>query len=286
MSLKATMDKVLIGAANVYVRRTMAAPIERPRHTQFEMTVAKVLRVNDTVVRFTFSAPELGPFALSGPDEYFGLIMPGDDGRLVMPDPERGNVRAAIQELPEEDRPGLRWYTIREHRPDTGEIDVDIITHGDSGPGSAWALSAVQGDPVGFRSGGALYDPGEAEGAQLLVADETAVPALVAVLDARERQGLGREGLRLHVEVPDASLLEGMGLPEDVTVHERGSAAPGSAVKAGLEAAPEEAADLGYAWLCGESGMVTSLRRHLVAQGVEKRSILFSGYWKLGQARG
>ena len=45
--------------------------------------------------------------------------------------------------------------------------------------------------------------------------------------------------------------------------------------------------DLDYAWLCGESGLATSLRRHLVQEiGMDKRAITFSGYWKLGAARG
>ena len=51
--------------------------------------------------------------------------------------------------------------------------------------------------------------------------------------------------------------------------------------------APDLTADLDYAWLCGESGLATSLRRHLVQEvGMDKRSITFSGYWKLGAARG
>ena len=79
-----------------------------------------------------------------------------------------------------------------------------------------------------------------------------------------------------------AALHEG----EDV-LDERGDAEPGTAVLAALAADPATTADLDYAWACGESGLATSLRRHLVQQvGMDKKAITFSGYWKLGAARG
>jgi NADPH-dependent ferric siderophore reductase len=41
-----------------------------------------------------------------------------------------------------------------------------------------------------------------------------------------------------------------------------------------------------YAWACGESGLATGVRRHLVKdRGVDRKAIMFSGYWKVGSAR-
>lgn len=40
-----------------------------------------------------------------------------------------------------------------------------------------------------------------------------------------------------------------------------------------------------YAWLAGEADVITGLRRHLVRElGVDRRSVAFMGYWKLGRA--
>ena len=40
-----------------------------------------------------------------------------------------------------------------------------------------------------------------------------------------------------------------------------------------------------YAWLAGEAAAVRALRRHLVAErGVDRRSVAFMGYWRLGRA--
>ena len=287
MSLAQLKDKVVFGAARLWYRGAMAEVAEREGHAQFEATVARVRDLNPVMRRITLAAPELTGYALAGPDEYFGLLMPGADGRLHLPDAERVNVRAAVAEMPEEEQPGLRWYTVRELRRSTSELDVDVVTHGDAGPGSAWAVRAKVGDPVGFRSGGALYtafDPPR----QLFVADETAVPALLAILEERSRRGLPGPGdaVQAHVEVPTAEVLEGLDLPETITVHLRGEEDPGSAVLAALTADASLTEGFDYAWACGEAGLATSVRRHLVAVGMEKRDITFSGYWKLGAARG
>ncbi|MFD2756895.1 siderophore-interacting protein [Gulosibacter faecalis] len=40
-----------------------------------------------------------------------------------------------------------------------------------------------------------------------------------------------------------------------------------------------------YAWLAGESQSVKTLRRHLVGErGIDKRTVAFMGYWRLGKA--
>jgi len=40
-----------------------------------------------------------------------------------------------------------------------------------------------------------------------------------------------------------------------------------------------------YAWIAGESGVVTGLRRHLVRElGMDRRQVAFMGYWRRGVA--
>ena len=39
-----------------------------------------------------------------------------------------------------------------------------------------------------------------------------------------------------------------------------------------------------YAWLAGEAGVIKALRRHLVSdRGMDRRSVAFMGYWRLGR---
>lgn len=44
--------------------------------------------------------------------------------------------------------------------------------------------------------------------------------------------------------------------------------------------------DIDDAWVCGERRAVQEIRRHLVERGVSRDRITFSGYWRLGEARG
>ncbi|MFD0890828.1 SIP domain-containing protein, partial [Streptosporangium algeriense] len=40
-----------------------------------------------------------------------------------------------------------------------------------------------------------------------------------------------------------------------------------------------------YAWLAGEAAAIRTLRRHLVAErGLDRRSVAFMGYWRMGHA--
>ncbi|MFC7490337.1 MULTISPECIES: siderophore-interacting protein [unclassified Knoellia] len=277
------LDRVAMKAATAYARLTMASPIYRESDAQFEMTVAAVSDLGGGMRRITFSAEEFANFRLVGCDEYFGLLMPRRGAALTLPDGSRENVRAAIADMPEAERPDLRWYTIRAHHAVNRTIDVDIVTHGDSGPGSAWACAAQVGDRVGFRSGGALFRGHECDGPVLFVADETALPALAAIVDAHPTV---LDRATFHVEVSDEAILAAYPLGgAEVTVHVRTDGIPGSVVLPALRDA--QLGKLDYAWLCGESGMVTEGRRHLVKSvGVDRRQVLFSGYWKLGQERG
>lgn len=277
------IDRVAMKTATTRARLTMASPVSRELHAQFEMTVAAVTDLGGGMRRITFGADELGAFRLVGADEYFGLLVPRAGATLTLPDAGRENVRAAIADMPEEQRPALRWYTIRAHHIRHRTIEVDIVTHGDSGPGSAWACAARVGDRVGFRSGGALFRGHECEGPMVLVADETALPALAAILDAHP-EVVHRAAI--HVEVADPTVLTAYAFGgADLHVHRRTDGIPGSAVLPALAAT--DLRQVAYAWLCGESGLVTEGRRRLVRHGgVDRRSVLFSGYWKQGQERG
>ncbi|TWP47052.1 siderophore-interacting protein [Lentzea tibetensis] len=254
----------------------MAGANTRAVYDQFEMTVTAVADLSAHLRRVTFQAPEFAGFGLTGPDECFGMLMPPPGAALTMPGEDRINVRAAIRAMPSEQQPDVRWYTVRAHRPEAAEIDVDFVLHGDAGPGTRWASNAAAGDRVGFRAGTSGYRAPDG-GRVLLAADETALPALGAILEQQPEQ-------RRHVfaEVPDESYR--VPLDADVTWTFRGTNVPGAALTAAIQGANLSTVD--YAWVCGESGLATGVRRHLVKdRGIDRRAVMFSGYWKVGSAR-
>lgn len=204
-------------------------------------------------------------------------------------------------------------------------IVVDFVLHpGDHGPGSSWAAAARPGDRVvllaprrGMPFGGIEFVPGDAS-RLLLVGDETAVPAVCSILADLPADAQGAAFL----EVPVVDDVQDVEAPEGVDVHwlprdgEPLGTRVTSAVLAHLDVPvaevelPEDApVDLWetptfsgsgeeitqqagtpahdglYAWIAGESSIVTALRRHLVKDlGVDRSQVAFMGYWRRGVA--
>lgn len=265
--------------------RTMSMPMERPVHQLFPVTVTATEQLSPIMRRLTLRAPELSDFSVLGPDEYFGLVMPPSGHPLpeLPQDPDRATPRGRFGHLPEEARPEVRWYTVRDHRPEAGEIDVDVVTHGDAGPGSSWVLGAEVGSVAGFQTGTAAYRTEGTGGPQLIAGDETAVPAISRILESLP------EGVTAHVFVEVPSAADVPPLPQadgaTLTVVERGDGAPGSALVPAVEQA--DLPVLTSAWVAGEQKAVAGVRRHVTGSlGVEKRAIYHCAYWILGRARG
>lgn len=266
-----------------FTSRAVMRNARRSVRRLFTLTLTARNPVSANTTRFTFVAPELATFDPLGPDEFFALVVPRPGQPLpelkIQPDDDP---RARINALPEAIRPAIRWYTVRNHRPATSEIDVDIVLHGDAGPASTWANHARIGDRVGFREAAAPYIEPES-GHQLLIADETALPALAAILEAAPTT----LDATVLAEVPHPADIPAIATQVPITWHYRGDAPPGTEVLPALgRLVTDGVPTLGYAWLCGEAGIATGARRLLVQHaGIDPDLIMFSGYWRLGQAR-
>jgi NADPH-dependent ferric siderophore reductase len=149
-------------------------------------------------------------------------------------------------------------------------------------------------------------------GADLLVAgDETAVPAVLAILEglAPDRRGivvlevpsladvlpvrapagvevrwLGRDG-RPHGSLLDAAVRDAAAGLLHTAHRGAGPAVDADDFSDELLWDVASSATSFYAWLAGEAGTIRALRRHLVADvGVDKRAVTFMGYWRCGAA--
>jgi len=196
---------------------------------------------------------------------------------------------------------------------------------GTAGPGSAWAAAARVGDRVvvlaprrGCAFGGIEFVPGAA-GRVLVAGDETAVPAAAGILAGLPPHRRGAVFLEVPVTADVQRLVgppgvEVVWLPRDgaplgsllgpaVLAH----LGAGSAIEEPAEVDPDlwetpsysssgepvATAPAGgsshlddlYAWIAGEAGVVTALRRVLVRElGMDRRQVAFMGYWRRGVA--
>lgn len=306
--------------------------------------VRAVRRVSPSFVRVELGADSFAELGPDGPilDQRFKLVFPGASGTLPTIEPSE-DWYAAWLAVPEDERGTMRTYTIRDvvgEGTDTRMV-VDIVVHDpgahgeESGPGNDWARAATVGDQVlvlaprrGHVYGGIEWQPGDATDL-LIVADETAVPAVYGVLRDLPADAHGTA----YLEVPSSedvlddvvgpAGVEVVWLPRDgaergAEIAERvlerlGRTADAHAARAAddepegdtedlvwetpvFSGAGEDVADATstavagpyaglYAWIAGESKVVTGLRRRLVKDiGIDRRQVAFMGYWREGVA--
>ena len=120
---------------SVFLDTVLADPPGDARHEFLRCRVLSVEALADELLRVHLTAPEFADMQLSGPDEFFGLVMPtaaesldGLEARLV--DGDRANLRATIAACDAAWRPELRWYTFRSLDQERAVATFDVATHG------------------------------------------------------------------------------------------------------------------------------------------------------------
>ncbi|ASR34355.1 NADPH-dependent ferric siderophore reductase [Prauserella marina] len=262
---------------------TQAAP---PQLTYRSLRVTAARRLSPHLTRITFTGDDLAGFASAAPDQYVKVFFPlPGEHRPQLPPPivdDVGSWYRTYLAMPDDIRPPMRTYTIRAHRPEVPEIDIDFVLHADSGPASAWAERAEPGAEVALLGPHGLYSVPEGTGWQLLVGDESAIPAIGAILEALPENAKAR----VFVEIADPADRQHFATAADVETQwvPRGDGGYGDAILAAVREA-ELPNGQPYAWVSGEANMVKLTRRHLVRErGVDKRVITFTGYWRVGKS--
>ncbi len=298
---------------------------DRPQSRFFRARVSAITDLTPTFRRFTFGGDDLADYGDTGFDQRIKIVFP--------------TAHASIDDMPlgedwwdewraldDTQRPTLRTYTTRAVRPGACEVDIDMVAHEVQGPASAWIADAHIGDellifaPTTAQRGvsyGIDFVPPAQTGDILLAGDETAAPAIAAILEQLPATARGV----VVLETPHPADVDY--LPVHPGFRYRVAARSGEAdrhehlvaavAEAAAELAPEgrgaevEEIDIDhdmlwevprtakggaalksaalYAWLAGEAGAIKTLRRHLVTDlGVDRRAVAFMGYWRLGRA--
>ena len=199
-------------------------------------------------------SPRMRRIELSAP-EFARVSWPlGCDIAIVLAGPDGREVR--------------RRYTVRSA---AGEfLVVDAVLHG-HGPGSAWAAGLRPGDPVTF------FGPrGELELAHadwlLALTDESGLPAIAALAEA-----LADRPISVLGEIADSAERYPMPPNADVRWLPRDGRPAGSPDLLGAALAElERPAGHGYAYVLGESRVVTQLRDAL---RLDRGAVYAKGYW-------
>lgn len=262
------------------------APIRREPPAFRPVVVARVADRTPRLRRVTLTGP-----ALDG----FDIGLPGSSLRLLPPLPGRsepeipswtGNEFLAA----DRSRPPIRTLTPLRFDPETNELDVDVVLHGE-GPLSTWAGQATPGAEVAVAGTGRGYAIDPKASAYLLAGDESALPAISLLLPALPATA----EITVVVEIADPAGELALGAPEgsaeDPTIHwvVNRSDDPGSALVAAVTTwlSPERVGADTRVWVAGEAASVQRIRRFAFEDRAMSRSkATIRGYWKRGRAEG
>ena len=274
----------------------------RASYRPYAVEVKQVLPETRSFTRVTFTGPDLHRFGTAGLDQRIKLVLPLAESGLAH-FPADGSWYDRWRLLPAAHRNPLRTYTVSRVRPHRREIDVDFVRHDDGpgesghsrGPAARWLAAAAVGDRVAIVGPdaegenprvGIEWQPGTAR-TLLLAGDETAAPAICAILSALPRDARG--AAFLEVPFTDDNLQTDAPAGVRVTWLAR-SGARGGRLEPAVRAwagGGQTAGQTGghYAWLAGEAGVVKRLRRFLVSEsGLHRSQVTFMGYWRDGRS--
>lgn len=243
--------------------------------------VARVVDVTPRMRRVTLVGPELGAFERDGlPMPAFDAPWFDDHVKIVLA--SDGDVTSA---LPVQRAHGIDWppapnrqgrdYTPRRWDAAAGELDLDLVLHGD-GPAVEWARAARPGSALWFVGPKAsTVWPDDVDWA-LLAGDETALPAIGRFLDERPVD----VPVQLVVTIGAEAARQDLALRESDTVRwvvapEGDRAALDDAVR-DLDWWPGQV----YAWAASESRALLPVRRYLTRErAVPRTHVDVTGYW-------
>ena len=232
------------------------------------LTVRKTEFVSPRMTRVIVGGDALEGFHLDEAAASVRLLLP-KNGELVIPT-WNGNEFL----LADGGRPPIRTFTPRRFDPESLELHIDVVLHG-NGAASSWAETARRGDPLAVSGPGAGYHIDPDATAYLLLGDETAIPAICQLLEY-----LPDVPIATNIAVTHADAIVDLHREVALMWHvasstsTRGDALVAAARKTELTPGTR-------VWAAGEASMVQRSRRELFAERDFSRShASVRGYWK------
>ncbi|MGW1890874.1 siderophore-interacting protein [Streptomyces sp. NPDC002004] len=248
---------------------------ERPARRVHRAEVVRTERLSPHMQRVVLGGAGLDGFSAGACTDHYVKLLFMPEG-VTYPEPlDLQRIRA---ELPRDQWPVTRTYTVRTWDPAAGELTLDFVVHGDEGLAGPWAANARPGDSIRFMGPGGAYAPDADADWHLLAGDESALPAIAAALEALP------DGATAHAFVEVAGPEEEVKVdsPAEIVWLHRGDRPVGEALIRSVRALDFPAGRV-HAFVHGEAGFVKELRRYLrIERDIPREHMSISGYWRLG----
>lgn len=235
--------------------------------------VHDVRRITPTMQRVTLRGPDLQHLSLPtfAIAPHIKLLIPPGDREPVWPE-LTSHGRLTPHNCT------TRTYTVRNHRPEVGEIDVDFVLHGEDGIASRWATRACRGDRIGLweRSPTVLGQ----HSWFLFLGDQTALPGIGQALgilpaSAQALAVIQLENMEDRQNLVSAAAVDVLWTPR----------AEKNALLEIVQKHPWPRHRRPFIWVGAEAGIARPIRNYLRQVSCLNRSdISVVNYWKDGVA--
>lgn len=208
-------------------------------------------------------------------------------GRIAPSDPalwRRPNLAVRLEvESPQGQRPVSRVYTIRSFDEARSLVEIDFVIHADDSPAMRWLHGAAIGSIIHLVGPRPHYLPDHDIGGGIaLFADETAIPAIHAILRTWQNGSRGD----LYVETADRAAFDELPEVEGVVRHlllrapDEAAGTTGRLVEAARALPNPEGRMI---WAAGERQDVRAIRAYFTEEcGLPKERVRVFGYWRKG----
>ncbi|MEU3450605.1 siderophore-interacting protein [Streptomyces thermolilacinus] len=257
----------------------MADEPSRRTPKDHEARVVRAERIAPHMVRIVLGGDGLDAFATSGFTDHYVKILFAPEGVTY---PEPFDLERIREELPRDQWPAQRTYTVRAWDPVQRELTIDFVVHGDEGLAGPWAARARVGETVRLLGPGGGYAPDPAADWHLLVGDESALPAIAAALEGLPEGAVAHAFIEVDGEDDELKIAAPAGA--EVRWLPRRGRPVGQALVEAVRGLDFPAGTV-HAFVHGEAGAVRELRRHLrTERGIPLERLSISGYWRLGKS--
>ena len=274
-----TSTLLQIGApvSSVGMAERARVPTRRAPPPFVRVEVSEVEAINPRLMRLGLRGDGLCEMAAPQPAASIRLLVPSDpDGELVVPE-WKGNEFL----LPGGDRPVIRTFTPLRFDAASASVELEIVRH-PGGAVSSWTERCSPGDAAALSGPGSGWEPPDAMEELLVFGDETAVPAIVQVL---ETVGALDDppicSVHIEVDEPDAKRQLAPGLSDGITWHVADAGRPPKAALVEAAQAVDEVSEGTHIWAAGEAAAVQAMRKHFLRTlEIPRERTSIRGYWK------
>lgn len=271
-------------------RSTASEP--KPSIGTFLTEVRAVSRPTPRFARITFGGGDLADYTSLGPGEFLYVLLPPPERSELTVD--RNFSWEGLKNMSEGDRPRGAYYTVREHRPEKAELDLDFLLHSEEeesrasdrdkavleNSASRWAARAEPGDQAALWGPRTAYGSPPGTDLQLLMADETGLPAVASILRSLPEGSRARAFIEVANESEEQRLKSAAEV-EITWLHRGGTPSGESSLLAEAVRKAEVPGGEVYAWGGAESRKISAIRKHLRAEhGIGKSRLGLIAYWK------